>query len=1097
MSLIRRLATLGLLVAGVIGAADPAAAQVTTSSMSGTVRKPDGSPVAGAVVGAIHTPSGSSYSAQTRADGRFNMPGMRVGGPYTVSARAIGYQPQSQPGIMLELGVAADIAFVLNQTAVNLKAVAVTAEAGTFSSERTGAATRIGREAIAAFPTIGRTLTEFTRLTPQSTSGGSFAGLDNRYNNIQIDGSTFNNSFGLAGQPGGRTGVSPIPLEAVDQIQVSIAPFDVRQGNFVGAGVNAVTRSGGNDFTGAVYYNARNQDYVGTMASGVAFNPGTFTFAQTGVRVDGPLIKNKLFFMVSYESDKLSAPGTTFMPNAGGQTVGGNTTRVLKSDLDSVSSYLKNKFNYVTGAYQGYNLDTPSDRLLLKFDWNVNEKNKLSFRYSKLNSSSDQLVSNSNSLGFGSRRTNLNSMSFANSGYAILENIDSYVGEWNTQFGSNMSNNLIVGYTSNDESRKYASASGTVDFPLVDILQGGVTYMNFGFEPFTPNNELRYKTFQIQDNFTIYAGKHDLTFGGTFEKYNSENVFYPGSQSAYVYNSLADFFTDANDYLLNPARVVSPITLNTFQVRYNNIPGQVKPVQPLEVLAFGAYAQDNWHVNDNLNITYGLRMDLPTFSNTTFKNAQADTLVFRDRTGQAAKYSTSTLPSATPLWSPRIGFSWFVSDDHVTRVRGGTGVFTGKPAYVWISNQIGQNGVITGFSQVNNTTTRPFSPAINKYYPATVTGAPAASYELDFTDPNFKFPQLWRSTLAIDRKLPGGFIATVEGIYSKDVNGMYYYNANLPNSTTNFTGVDQRPRWGGTAGPNRIYPFVTAAYVLSNQSDGTAYSLSASLEKSFTNGFFAKVAYNYGVARNTTDPGSIAGGTWTGTTQSGNPNNVGVGYSGFSPGHRYFIALSYRKEYFNFGATTISVFGEGVTQGNTDYTFSGDINGDGGTSNDLLYIPKNTAEMNFKQQVIGSGASAVTFTPAQQSAAWDAYINQDDYLSSHRGQYMERGGLFLPMLFRADLSLVQDFWFQSAGKRNNLQVRVDILNVGNLLNNSWGTGQRLVTNTPLISQGVDVTGAATYYLRAINNQLVTTTLQNTAGLGDVYRFQLGVRYSFY
>jgi outer membrane receptor protein involved in Fe transport len=1083
----------GVLSTATLGAGALRAQGVTTASVTGRVTGPGGAGVAGGRVVAVHLPSGTSYGATTRADGRYTILGMRVGGPYRVTARALGFAPQTRDGIALALGTAADVSFAAERVATQLSAVTVTAQAaGTLSSTRTGAATAVSREAIQTLPTISRTIGDFTRLTPQA-SGTSFAGQDNRLNNITVDGSYFNNSFGLSGQPGGRTGVAPLPLDAIDQIQVNVAPYDVRQGNFVGAGVNAVTRSGTNEFEGSAYYFDRNQDYVGRFADVNRFNPGTFTFRQVGARLGGPILRDRLFFFVNVEDDRRSEPGTTFLArNSVGETVGGNVTRVLAADLDSLSRFLANRFQYQTGGFAGYANATPSRRLIGKLDYNVSERHKASLRYIQLDSKSDNLVSNSNSLGFGDRRTNQNAISFENSGYAVREDIRSLVGEVNSQFGGRVSNNFIVGYTANDESREPKGAL----FPTVDVLQGGLTYTSFGFEPFTPNNELRYNTFQLQNNLSVFTARHELTFGVTAQRYRSENVFFAGSQGVYVYNSLDDFYADASGYLANPNRTTSPVTLNRFQVRYNNIPGQAKPVQPLRVLYAGAYAQDEWRATDRLRLTAGLRVDVPSFGETGFRNEQANALTFRDEAGRLVRYRTEKLPDANPLFSPRLGLNWDVRGDKSTQVRGGTGVFTGSPAYVWISNQIGENGVQTGFERLDNTRARPFNPDPNAYKPAAVSGSPAAQYQLALTDPGYRFPQLWRSTLAVDQRLPGGLVATLEGLYGRDVNGTYYINANLAAPNAQFTGPDQRPRWT-TAAASRVNGNIDNAIVLKNQGVGTSWNAAASLEKAFRGGLYAKAAYSYGEARNTVDAGSIAFGSWNGNPHAGDPNNPGLGYSAFSPGHRAFVALSYRARVLPVGETGVSLFAESRTLGNASYTFSGDLNGDGGTSNDLIYVPRDRSEMNFETFTVGSGASARTFTAAQQADAWEAYIQQDEYLRANRGRYAERGAVFLPRVLRADLSVTQDVSRAFAGLRNAVQIRLDVLNVGNLLARDFGTGQRLVTNTPLIARGADANGAARYRLRNFGSQLLAPrTFERTAGLGDVYQFQLGVRYLF-
>ena len=1088
-----------LLAVSFAAAASILPAQVTTGALSGRVtQKQSGEPMVGARVRALHTPSGTAYQAITRSDGRYAIPGMRVGGPYTITATTIGYAPISEANVTIQLGVTTEVSFQVVPAAVQLAAVSVTAQSGgVLSSSRTGAATTVSREAIEVLPTISRSINDFTRLTPQA-NGQSIAGQDSRLNNITVDGSYFNNSFGLGSgaTPGGRTGVSPISLDAIDQIQVNVAPFDVRQGNFVGAGVNAVTKSGTNVLSGSVYRNQRNQGNVGTKAGALTVNPGTFTFGLWGGTLSGPIIRNKLFFFANYEKDENTQPGTLFTTNAGSEAVTGNKTRVLQSDVTTLSAFLKDKFSYATGGIGGYSRGTPSDRFIGKLDFNLNDNNKFSLRYTQLNSSTDVIASSSSSLGFGGRTGSTNALSFENTNYAILENIKSLVGEWNAQLGANVSNNMIIGYTKNDESR----APKGQFFPLVDILSGGVAYLSFGAEPFTPNNELRYNTFQFQNNFTVNTDRHDITLGVTAQRYRSENVFFPGKQSAYVYNSLADFYADANDFLVNPTRTTSPITLNRFQVRYSNVPGQVKPIQPLDVLYAGAYLQDQFRVTPRFKLTLGLRFDVPKFKATALDNPSVSALTFRDEIGAPVTYNTAKLPGTKILWSPRFGFNWDARGDRSTQVRGGSGIFTGSPAYVWVSNQIGNNGLLTGFDQRDNTNTRPFNPNPDTYKPATVTGAPAATQDLALTSTNYRFPQTWRSNIAIDQRLPWGFIGTVEYLYNQDVNGTAYINANLSTPNGKFNGPDQRPRWIGGGTVNRINPSIINAIVLGNQNVGTSYTASAALEKAFSGGVFAKAAYSYGSSRNLVDPGSIAAGSWSTNGIVNDPNNPTAGYSSNWAGHRAFLVLSYSRQYFGFGKTSVSVFNELRSLGNASYLVSGDLNGDANTGNDLIYIPKNISEMNFETYTVTVNGAPRTFTAAEQTTAWNSYINQDPYLSKHRGQYAQRGALFLPTVFRSDLSVSQDIFANVGGQKNKISVRFDILNFGNMLNKNWGGAQRLVSNTPLVSRPTPTTGATAgvplYRLRNIGPDLMTQTYQRTSDLLDVWRLQLGLRYSF-
>lgn len=1080
-------------------------AQVTTSEIVGNVVDQNGAAVAGATVTAVHEPSGTKYSTVTNGQGRYTLPALRVGGPYVVSVTQSGFTEQKREGITIGLGNASTVDFSLGVANVGAE-VTVTSDM-TFNETRTGAATNVSRDVIETLPSFNRSITDFTRLAPQAGSNGSFAGQDNRMNNITVDGSYFNNSFGLRALPGQTSGVSPIAIDAIEEVQLNIAPYDVRQANFTGAGVNTVTRSGTNDYKGSVYYLWRSPGLVGKGETGT-FNPGNFKFRNYGFTVGGPLPffnfgdgandkwyttgKDKLFFFFSYENENTSEAGTTFRPRSAGESAGGSVTRVLKSDLDTLRSFLKSKFGYETGPYEGYSFNTPGIKYLGRLDYNINDKNKVNFRYLRLDSSTDRPLSGSSSLGFGRPNGSINFLSFEGSTYAILENIRSYQGEWTSMFTPTMSNSFLVGWTKQDESRGYKSDTL---FPFVDILEQGQTYTSFGFEPFTPNNELRYTTLQVQDNLTFYRGNHTITTGFSYEHYRSENVFFPGSQSAYVYNSLQDFYDDVNR--------TRPVQLRRFQVRYSNIPGLDKPIQPLEVDYVGFYGQDAWKLSDNFMLTFGVRGDTPFFGDTGFTNPQANALSFRGADGQSVTYETQKLPDPAVLWSPRVGFNWSPLKSGRIQVRGGSGVFTGKPAYVWISNQIGNNGILTGFTQSDNTTSYPFFADVDHYKPTNVTGAPALTYELNFTEPNFRFPQIWRTNIGTDIRVPLGMVANAEFIYARDVNGMYYINANLPEASTAFTGNDNRPRW--RAG-NRIFSNISGAYVLQNQSSGKSWNMAFSLEKRYARGFYGKMGYSYGENKNLFDPGSIASGSWTSNQHYGDPNNPAMGFSQYSPGHRFFGTASYYIDYFKFGATSISAFLESRTWGNISYVFSGDLNGDASTNNDLIYIPANVSEMNFQPFT----ASGRTFTVAEQQEAFEHFITADSYLSKHRGQYAERNAAFLPMVTKIDLSVKQEVYFKTYGRKHRLQFSASVLNFANLLKKDWGIGIAYTTTQPLVTcsssgavagspactAGADPSGKTYYRLRNSGSSLISEPYLKTAGLGDVYRIQLGVKYIF-
>jgi hypothetical protein len=1112
-----------IICGALVWTATSAAAQgVTTATIAGVVRDGAGAVTPGATVVAVHEPSGSTYEAVSQSDGHFNMPGLRVGGPYKVTASLAGFAAAEQHDIMLSLGVAQDLEFSLKPAAVSETVTVIAPKSdAVFSSGRTGAATAVTRDDLATLPTVSGRLTDITRLAPSYGGAGTLVGQDNRASNITIDGSYFNGTFGLdttTGGPGDRTNVAPISLEAIEQIQVSVAPYDVRQGNFVGANINTVTRSGTNMFTGSVYTRYRNQSYVGTQAADQAFNPGTFKTTDTGVWGGGPLVKNKAFFFVSYDNQNDTRPLTTFTSNPGGAPVAGNTTRVLASDMTALSSFLLKNFSYDTGPFDNISNTTPEKPWMIKGNYNADNNNKVTFRYNQLTSSTDKNQSGSSSLGTSRPTLSTQFLTFANSNYTMGENIKSGVGEWNAVLGT-FTNDLIIGDTFNDESRAPVPL-----FPFVVIGDGaGSASTSFGSEPFTPNNTLTYKQFQLQDSITKFAGTHSWTFGGAVEKFHSDNSFYFGIQSAYSYNTLADFYTDANGYLANPNRTVSPVSLGIFQVKYLLQPGlSTPPLQQLDVLYGSLYGQDQWRVRPNMTVTAGLRIDVPKFNSTAFDNPLADALTFRDQDGSPVKYNTGALPSTTPYWSPRVGFNWDPLSDGNTQVRGGSGLFTGKPPYVWVSNQIGNTGVLTGFLDSRNTTAFPFNPNPNQYKPA-ATGGAAASYELDLTDPGYRFPQTWRTNLGLDRKLPWGMTATLDYIYNRDLNDPVYINANLPAADSAYTGVDSRPRWVANAanpacvttlgkenGPcvtkvnNAPGNQVTGNYVIKNSNQNRSWNISAVLSKPATHGFAFSGGFNYGVSKSLVEPSSTASSSWGSANPIvSDPNSPALGYSVNSPGKRVFLQASYSRQYFNLGTTTVSMFYDARPNyinfaNNASYVFAGDANGDTVSGNDLIYIPRNMSEMNFKPLTV----AGKTFSAADQAAAFEQYIENDDYLSSHRGQYAERGGVFNPLVGHVDLSITQDVFHKSSGMKHTGQIRLDIANFGNLLNHNWGVGQRLVNSQILANASADANGALTYTYNPAtvqNGTLLTNPWQTavtTTASENVYVMMLSFRYTF-
>jgi hypothetical protein len=1052
---------------------------VTTASVTGKITDSKGEELIGATVTALHVPSGSLYGNTTNSDGRFAIPGLRVGGPYKISASYVGFQDFFVENVYLNLGQDFVFNTMLTEEGVLIDEVVITsARNSILNSKKNGTGTNIGSQAINSLPTLSRSISDFTRLTPQA-NGRSFSGTDARFNNITLDGSIFNNSFGLSDIPGGQTNSTPFSLDAVEQIQVNIAPFDVRQGGFTGAGVNVVTKSGTNEFSGSIFANTRNESYVGDKAGERDVVTQNFDIKQYGFRLGGPIIKNKLFFFANAELERRTDPATQFTALRDGQTVGGTISRVRASDLDRLRETLISRFNYDPGAYEGFDFATQSDKATLKLDYNMDSKNRLSVRYNYLKSSRD--VEASASGAFSGRTNNGFSLGFENSNYVINNDIHSIIAEHN-YLGKGFTNKIIGGFTAN---RDYRSSKGGI-FPLVDILEAGRNYTAFGYEPFTPNNILNTDTWQLQNNFTYYMKNHTITAGINFEAFEFRNTFTPTYYGQFVYSSLQDFYNDIDtDQNNNP-------TLRRYVKTSSNLAGGALPTATTRARQIGFYIQDEISVGENLKLTAGVRADVPSFDNTALENKEVNEFTFQDEFGKPLKVNTAQLPKTNILISPRIGFNYKAKGDRSIQIRGGTGFFTGRPAFVWLSNQVGNNGILTGSVNEDNTKNKyNFSPDVNKYNTTPNPGGPAPSYGLAMVDPDFRFPQVWRSNLAVDVQLPLNIVATGEFLYNKDINNVTYINANLKASSANLVGPDTRPIYGYNNAGNRLVQKVTDVTTLKNTDQGQGYSATFKLERLANDGLTAMAAYTYSQTKDLMSAGSIAFSSWRDNSSVRGNNLPDLAFSNNDLTHRIIANLGYSFEWIKALNTSFNLFYQNQNQGRISYRINGDLNGDQLVSNDLLFIPNKASDLRFQQYVSGG----VTYTIAQQEAAFDQFINNDEYLSSRRGQYAERNGKLMPMISSLDFSFSQEIFATLGGKRNKLQLRADIFNFGNLLNSDWGVSNAVINATPLRFV-TRTAGVPVYEFSNRGTTLPTQTLEKRASLGDVWQAQLGVRYTF-
>jgi len=1026
-------------------------AQVTTSNIKGLVLDENSEPLPGANVVAIHTPTGTKYGAATNFDGRYNLLNLRVGGPYTITISYIGYKEQVFNDVYLTLGKTENIDVSLVEDSQQLDTVVITGSGGTgtFGSDRTGAETSVGRRELTRLPTITRSAADFTRLEP-TASNGSFGGRNDQFNNFSLDGAIFNNPFGLdAATPGGQTDAQPVSLDAIDQIQVSTAPYDVTQSGFTGAAVNAVTKSGTNDFHGTVYGFYRNQDFTGSKIKGEDIFVPKLNQSQIGASIGGPIVKNKLFFFANFEKDDREDLGSPWQPSSGGGGI--NQSRVLESDLIIVRDALQNITTpdggfYNPGAYKGFTYATESNKGIFKLDWNINDNNRFAIIYNFLNASK-QKPAHPTALGF--RGPSASTLQFENAGYEINNNLRSVQLELNSTLSDEASNKLQFGYTHFDDFRNPLSTPA----PSITITKDGSNYIIAGHEPFSIHNRLDQKVLQFSNNLNFYKGDHTFTVGMSFEKFkfdNSFNLGVYGAQGVFFPTTTMDDFQNLVDSgglqdLFNAAYAAN----SALEANGEGNPGGWALAETnVGQLAF--YAQDEWNVTDNFKLTYGVRFDKPLFFDSSQKAQDVidnaccyvpEIPYVNPNTGETVFLDNTKMPNNDWLISPRVGFNYDVKGDNTFQVRGGSGLFTGRFPFVWLGNQIGNPNVF--FYQM--------------------------------VDPDYKFPQVWRTNVGTDYKFESGLILTGDVSYTKDINGAHVQNWGLLPPSGTLNGVDNRPVYTSD-------DIINNAYVFTNSDKGRIWNVAVKAQKTFANGLYTSLAYSYLDSKDVNSiEAEITGDAFAFNAALGDVNNDQLSYSRYGDTHRFIGVASKKWTYGNDNwATTISTFFEYAQGGRFNYTYGGDINGDGSGLNDLIYVP-TSSEINQMQ-----------FSGAGQAEAFDDYIAQDDYLSGRRGQYAERYGALAPWRGRWDVKFLQDLNFKVGGDAvNTLQFSVDILNVGNLINSEWGLIQQ-PNNVQPIGVNVDGSGTPTYTF----NPDQTETFGYDSSLMSRWQMQFGLRYIF-
>ena len=1064
----------------------------TTAAMSGLITDKAGEGLPGATIIAVHTPTNTQYAAPTNDEGRFNIQNMRVGGPYTVRVTFVGFQDITRENIFLTLGQKLRFDQQLSDATTALDEVTITGRRDpVINAGRTGAATTVTREQIQNLPTLNRSLQDFTRLTPQSSSvngGTSVAGSNNRFNNITIDGAVNNDVFGLAGSgtPGGQAGTQPIALDALQEIQVVVAPYDVKLGNFTGGGINAVTRSGTNDLSASIYGFGRNQNSVGKSVTEPREKASDFYNYQTGVRVGGPIIKDKLFFFANGEISRRSEP-LQFAP-------GSSTSLFRPSEVDSVARFARG-LGYDVGSTNEVVRRTESDKLFGRLDWNINDKNQLTLRHNYVDAFDDNITRSSNFFRFG------------NNAYEFNNQTNSTVLQLISRFGT-VSNDLILGYSTINDKR---STAGSL-FPQVNFAQFGRQYQ-LGSERSSTANSLDQRILEFTDNVTAAFGKHTITLGTHNEFFRFDNLFVNNFNGRFEFNGLyaptpttdptrpqplnASFY--GNIYpngTLAPGVAAGPRPQRV-RASYSLLPDGTLPRAVFNAAQLGFYAQDEYTPIENLRLTLGARIDLPVFPDEPGYNEGVTQTFGED-------IRTDNVPNGNVLFAPRLGFNWNPDKDNsAVQLRGGSGIFNGRTPFVWISNNFINTGLQLGTIDV-----RPTNPTLANPNPAplpfvTDPSQFVATYggtggtglvrttEINVISQDFKLPQVWRTNVATDFRIPGDVTLTLEGIYTKTLNDVFYTDINLREPVERLAGPDQRVTYASSSAARRVNPNYTNVLLLQNTSRGYRYSFTGQAQKLFLSGLNTSVAYTYGEARDVNSGlSSTALSNWEFNQVPGNPNDPPLSYSAFDISHRVIATGGYTFRYANDKlATTISAVYEG--QSGTPFTylygqFGRDLNNDGAFNNDLFYIPRNQGE------ILLTPGSGDTRTVDQIWNDLNSFIESDPYLRENRGNYAERNGPRTPFTHQVDIRVAQDIRLEAGGKTNALQVTLDVINFGNLLNNDWGR-QYFVNNQAYQLARVE---------RFQNGQPVISFPRITGNPYDISAFasrwqaQLGVRYSF-
>ncbi|NND14964.1 MAG: TonB-dependent receptor [Eudoraea sp.] len=1074
-----------LVVAALLCTAMAFSQGVTTSAIRGQVTDNNGEPLPGATVVAVHNPTSTTYGAAADFDGYFRISNMRAGGPYTITVTYVGFTDDVKNDIFLTLGRASVLSAELAESATALDEVIVTSST-IFGSSKTGAATTVGRRDVATLPAASRSIADFIRITPQAqlTEGNdgfsvSLAGQNNRYNAIYIDGAVNNDVFGLAGSGtnGGQTGVNPFSVDAIEAFQVNIAPFDVRQSGFSGGSINAITRSGSNEWEGSAYAFVRNESLVGKTPPDLVGDGeereklADFSATTWGLRAGGPIVKDKAFIFINYEREDREEPQPFNFSNYTGQS--------SLADIDGLSSFLQSTYGYNPGIFDNNTRTLESDKLTVKFDWNINEDHNLSLRHSYVGAKNLE-----------ARNSGNRNIGFINGSEYFETSTNSTAAELTSRFGDKFANSLVVGWTAVQDDRDPAGQ----EFPTVDIQDGGGT-ISFGAEPFSTANLLDQDVLTITDNFEIYSGRHTITLGTNFEWATVKNLFFAFNYGDYTFE---DQFDDMGNLLstgLN--QFLTGQDADVYQHGYslvgsNTVGDGSAGSADFKTFQAGFYAQDEIDFSDNFRVAIGVRVDMPYWDDGTenedFNTRTVALLESAGKNLQGARVGQGIDPSMH--LAPRLGFNWDVKGNRTTQIRGGLGVFTSRLPLVWPGGTYNNNGVTGGF---NFEFGQPFVADVNSQFKDPLPGTGGLGGNIDLIAKDFMLPQVFKYNIAIDQQLPWwGLVLSADYLRTEVITDIYYENLNLKGPAGFYQGADNRPFYDRRDEIDDTYGRIILA---SNTGDGYSDNLTFTLRKPFQNGFAGQVSYSYGESYKVFDGTSSQNSSQWRNIQSVNGKNsrIPVSRSDFALGNRVSANMSYALDWNDNVKTTFGIFYEGV-QGQPysfNYREGRDLLNDDSRDNALMYIPANDSEIVF------SGDAA---EQAEQWNRLDTFINSIEYLKENRGKYAERNAVRGPWSHIIDLKILQDFKVNFGGdKDHTFQISADIFNFTNLLNKEWGK-RNFIRNEVSPLQTVS-TGDTPVF--SINDGVVnpdgTPNIEELDDFGIAssrWQAQLGIRYIF-